>query len=191
MAVPQNNAGPDAWTGGQHEDRIERSNEQTQSLLSASLEENGQHQFSAHKGPDMDARSARSSTPAGEKEDNATDMYPSRRLRRFRMVVYLACAYAAVAIFAWAIMCVQVYRPITTRDYGRTTALHTLQSPLTVFCRASASPRGCISVQKRLRCERAVATGGSRVASSGGRGDYTADLGHLLGCCCSFCPTAL
>jgi len=53
MAVPQNNAGADAWTGGQHEDRIERSNEQTQSLLSASLEENGQHQFSAHKGPDM------------------------------------------------------------------------------------------------------------------------------------------
>jgi hypothetical protein len=51
---------------------------------------------------------------------------PSRKLQHYPLIVYLTLAYAIIAIFAWSVVCVLVYRPITTSRYGRPQRGHSL-----------------------------------------------------------------
>ncbi|KAK3676798.1 hypothetical protein LTR78_003575 [Recurvomyces mirabilis] len=73
--------------------------------------------FSANKAANTAIRSSGVSSPCAGKFEEATE-FPSRRLQHFPLVVYLSLAYAAVAVFAWCITCVLVYRPINTGHYG-------------------------------------------------------------------------
>lgn len=110
-------AGMDDLSGHmQSEDNTARLDEQRDRLLAPGV---GRVQTgSSTEDAQADTRSA-GSVASTRKKTAADDAFPSRRLKRFPLVVYLACAYTVVALFAWSIICVLVYRPVTTRHYGR------------------------------------------------------------------------
>lgn len=91
--------------------------EQQREGLLSSADLDMQPSLSAPKDAHAEARSTTSAFSTNEKTDDS-GVLPSRKLQPFRLVVYLACAYTAVATFAWSITCVLVYRPVTTRHYG-------------------------------------------------------------------------
>ncbi|KAK5699479.1 hypothetical protein LTR97_005607 [Elasticomyces elasticus] len=86
--------------------------EQHESLLA-------QHEDAIHPLPfnETATESPQGSSLPGEKNNEATQV-PSTELRHYTLVVYLTLAYSAIAIFAWIITCILVYRPITIGHYG-------------------------------------------------------------------------
>jgi len=49
---------------------------------------------------------------------HVTPSVPSAGLHRSSYVIYLVLLYAALAVFAWVVTCVQTYRPLTVGHYG-------------------------------------------------------------------------
>lgn len=116
MAEVQRGSGSSLISNGRQSDEITQHEQQREGLLS-SADLDTQPSLSAPKDAHAEARSTTSAFSTNEKTDDS-EVLPSRKLQPFRLVVYLACAYTAVATFAWSITCILVHRPVTTRHYG-------------------------------------------------------------------------
>lgn len=52
-----------------------------------------------------------------EEDSTKTDQVPSDTLRRAPLIVIVTLLYAAIALFAWAVLCTLKYRPIGAQSY--------------------------------------------------------------------------
>ncbi|RMY65776.1 hypothetical protein D0864_12008 [Hortaea werneckii] len=51
-------------------------------------------------------------------DDEESGLPPSTRLKRSFYTILIALVYSSLALFAWIILCIQSFRPITTKSYG-------------------------------------------------------------------------
>ncbi|KAI6842404.1 hypothetical protein KC332_g6172 [Hortaea werneckii] len=51
-------------------------------------------------------------------DDEESGFPPSTRLKRSFYTILIALVYSSLALFAWIILCIQSFRPITTKSYG-------------------------------------------------------------------------
>ncbi|KAK5721864.1 hypothetical protein LTR15_006457 [Elasticomyces elasticus] len=102
----------DPSSAARGDDSRQANREQHESLLA-------QHEDAIHPLPfnETATESPQGSSLLVGKNNEATQV-PSTELRHYPLVVYLTLAYSAIAIFAWTITCILVYRPITIGHYG-------------------------------------------------------------------------
>lgn len=69
----------------------------------------------------QDVGRVKSSNETNRKKDDASSLQPGTQLGNSRYVLYMASIYAALTLFAWIVMCVLTYRPMSTdvKDYGQ------------------------------------------------------------------------
>lgn len=51
-------------------------------------------------------------------DDEESGLPPSTRLKRSFYTILIALVYSSLALFAWIILCIQSFRPITTKSYS-------------------------------------------------------------------------